>query len=171
METHLRRENHLSSFLHGGGEPEKVEETGSAWCSLLRYFHFYSTVRGPPTALAPNPPTFFCFDFLHIDSSNNFVFGTFFSRSLESEGDRLYNKFWPWPSEMRKSGGDHSTTIAIVAVATAFRAEVGTDTRKYCRSNARHRSNIRAPHAPSPRIYVSKVWNSVWPEGQEAIHI
>jgi hypothetical protein len=28
------------------------------------------------------------------------------------------------------------------------------------RSNARHRSNIRAPHAPSPQIYVSKVWES-----------
>jgi hypothetical protein len=26
------------------------------------------------------------------------------------------------------------------------------------------------PHAPSPLIYVSKVWESVWPEGQEAIH-
>ncbi len=26
------------------------------------------------------------------------------------------------------------------------------------------------PHAPSPQIYVSKGWESVWPEGQEAIH-
>ncbi len=26
------------------------------------------------------------------------------------------------------------------------------------------------PHAPSPQIYVSKVRESVWPEGQEAIH-
>ncbi len=26
------------------------------------------------------------------------------------------------------------------------------------------------PHAPSPQMYVSKVWESVWPEGQEAIH-
>ncbi len=26
------------------------------------------------------------------------------------------------------------------------------------------------PHAPSPPMYVSKVWKSVWPEGQEAIH-
>jgi predicted DNA-binding transcriptional regulator YafY len=26
------------------------------------------------------------------------------------------------------------------------------------------------PHAPSPQIYVSKVWESVWQEGQEAIH-
>ncbi len=34
------------------------------------------------------------------------------------------------------------------------------------RSNARHRSTIRAP----PQMYVSKVWESVWPEGQEAIH-
>ncbi len=38
------------------------------------------------------------------------------------------------------------------------------------RSNARHRSNIRAPHALSPQMYESKVWESVWPEGQEAIH-
>jgi hypothetical protein len=26
------------------------------------------------------------------------------------------------------------------------------------------------PHAPSPQIYVSKVWESVWPEVQDAIH-
>ncbi len=26
------------------------------------------------------------------------------------------------------------------------------------------------PHAPSPQIYASKMWESVWPEGQEAIH-
>jgi hypothetical protein len=26
------------------------------------------------------------------------------------------------------------------------------------------------PHAQSPQIYVSKMWESVWPEGQEAIH-
>jgi hypothetical protein len=26
------------------------------------------------------------------------------------------------------------------------------------------------PHAPSPQMYVPKVWESVWPEGQEAIH-
>ncbi len=26
------------------------------------------------------------------------------------------------------------------------------------------------PHAPSRQMYVSKVWESVWPEGQEAIH-
>ena len=35
------------------------------------------------------------------------------------------------------------------------------------RSNARHRSNIRAP---LPQMYASKKWESVWPEGQEAIH-
>ncbi len=29
------------------------------------------------------------------------------------------------------------------------------------RSTARHRSNIRAPHAPSPQMYKSKVWESV----------
>jgi hypothetical protein len=34
------------------------------------------------------------------------------------------------------------------------------------RSNARHRSNIRAPSPrPPPQMYVSKVWESVWPEG------
>ncbi len=27
-----------------------------------------------------------------------------------------------------------------------------------------------SPPAPSPQMYVSKVWESVWPEGQEAIH-
>ncbi len=26
------------------------------------------------------------------------------------------------------------------------------------------------PPAPSPQMYVYKVWESVWPEGQEAIH-
>ncbi len=26
------------------------------------------------------------------------------------------------------------------------------------------------PQVPSPQMYVSKVWESVWPEGQEAIH-
>ena len=26
------------------------------------------------------------------------------------------------------------------------------------------------PHAPSPQMHVSKVWESLWPEGQEAIH-
>jgi hypothetical protein len=26
------------------------------------------------------------------------------------------------------------------------------------------------PHAPSPEVYVSKVWESVRPEGQEVIH-
>ncbi len=25
-------------------------------------------------------------------------------------------------------------------------------------------------HAPPPQMYVYKVWESVWPEGQEAIH-
>jgi hypothetical protein len=26
------------------------------------------------------------------------------------------------------------------------------------------------PHAPSPQMHESKVWESVWPEGQEAFH-
>ncbi len=26
------------------------------------------------------------------------------------------------------------------------------------------------PHTPSLQMYVSKAWESVWPEGQEAIH-
>jgi hypothetical protein len=42
------------------------------------------------------------------------------------------------------------------------------------RSNARHQSNIRAPPPTAPPTqmysYVSKMWESVWPEGQEAIH-
>ncbi len=38
------------------------------------------------------------------------------------------------------------------------------------RSNVRHRSNIRAPPRPPPQLYESKMWESVWPEGQEAIH-
>ncbi len=33
------------------------------------------------------------------------------------------------------------------------------------KSNARHRSNIRAPPRLPPQMYVSKVWESVWPEG------
>jgi hypothetical protein len=35
-----------------------------------------------------------------------------------------------------------------------------------------HRSNIRAPPPapPPPQMYVSKVWEYVWPEGHEAIH-
>jgi hypothetical protein len=33
------------------------------------------------------------------------------------------------------------------------------------RSNARHRSNIRAPPPAPPQMYVSKVWESVRPEG------
>ncbi len=35
---------------------------------------------------------------------------------------------------------------------------------------ARHRSNIRAPPRPLPQMYVQKVWDSVWPEEQKAIH-
>ncbi len=41
------------------------------------------------------------------------------------------------------------------------------------RSNARHRSNIRAPPPrplPPGVLYVPKVWESVWAEGQEASH-
>ncbi len=36
---------------------------------------------------------FFCFDFLHIDLSNNFRFCKFFAKSLKSEGERLKVKF------------------------------------------------------------------------------
>ncbi len=36
---------------------------------------------------------FFCFDFLHIDPSNNFCFCKFFAKGLKSEGERLKVKF------------------------------------------------------------------------------
>jgi hypothetical protein len=36
---------------------------------------------------------FFCFDFLHIDPSNNFCFCKFFVKGLKSEGERLKVKF------------------------------------------------------------------------------
>ncbi len=45
---------------------------------------------------------FICFDFLHIDPSNNFCFCKFFSKGLKSEGERLKVKFWS--SEMVKIG-------------------------------------------------------------------
>jgi hypothetical protein len=32
---------------------------------------------------------FFCFDFLHIDPSNNFCFCKFFAKGLKSEGEKL----------------------------------------------------------------------------------
>jgi hypothetical protein len=35
----------------------------------------------------------FCFDFLHIDPSNNFCFCKFFAKGLKSEGERLKVKF------------------------------------------------------------------------------
>ena len=44
----------------------------------------------------------FCFDFLHIDPSNNFCFCKFFAKCLKSEGERLKVKFWS--SEMVKIG-------------------------------------------------------------------
>ncbi len=45
---------------------------------------------------------FFCFDFLHIDPSNNFCFCKFFAKGLKSEGERLKVKFLS--SEMVKIG-------------------------------------------------------------------
>ncbi len=36
---------------------------------------------------------FFCFDFLHIDPSNDFCFCKFFAKGLKSEGERLKVKF------------------------------------------------------------------------------
>jgi hypothetical protein len=36
---------------------------------------------------------FFCFDFLHIDPSNNFCFCKFFAKGFKSEGERLKVKF------------------------------------------------------------------------------
>jgi hypothetical protein len=44
----------------------------------------------------------FCFDFLHIDPSNNFGFYKFFVKGLKSEGERLKVKFLS--SEMVKIG-------------------------------------------------------------------
>jgi hypothetical protein len=37
---------------------------------------------------------FFCFDFLHIDPSNDFCFCKFYAKGLKSEGERLKVKFW-----------------------------------------------------------------------------
>ncbi len=45
---------------------------------------------------------FFCFDFLHIDPSNNFCFCKYFAKGLKSEGERLKVKFGS--SEMVKIG-------------------------------------------------------------------
>jgi hypothetical protein len=61
---------------------------------------------------------FFCYDFLHIDPSNNFCFCKFFAKGLRSEGERLKVKVSSL--EMVKLAGV-SKTIAAVAVATAFR--------------------------------------------------
>jgi hypothetical protein len=48
-------------------------------------------------------------------------------------------------------------------------AEVGIDTGKKGRMLDIDLIS-EPPHAPSPQMYVYKVWESVWPEGQEAIH-
>jgi hypothetical protein len=37
---------------------------------------------------------FFCFDFLHIEPSNDFCFCKFFAKDLKSEGERLKVKFF-----------------------------------------------------------------------------
>jgi hypothetical protein len=51
--------------------------------------------------------SFFCFDFLHIDPSNDFCFCKFFVKGLKSEGERLKVKFWS--SEIVKIGrGQHN---------------------------------------------------------------
>jgi hypothetical protein len=60
---------------------------------------------------------FFCFDFLHIDPSNDLCFCKFFAKGLKSEGERLKVIFWSW--EMVKFSGV-STTIAAVIVDTVF---------------------------------------------------
>jgi hypothetical protein len=36
---------------------------------------------------------FFCFDFIHIDPSNDFCFRKFFAKGLKSEGEMLKVKF------------------------------------------------------------------------------
>jgi hypothetical protein len=49
----------------------------------------------------------FCFDFLHMDHSNDFCFCKFFAKGLRTEGERLKVKFWS--SEMVKIGrGQHN---------------------------------------------------------------
>ncbi len=40
----------------------------------------------------------FCFDFLHIDPSNDFCFCMFFAKGLKREGERLKVKFFMVPS-------------------------------------------------------------------------
>jgi hypothetical protein len=60
---------------------------------------------------------FFCFDFLHIDPSNNFYFCKFFAKGLKSEVERLKVKFSSL--EMVKIGRGQQNYA--VAVATAFR--------------------------------------------------
>jgi hypothetical protein len=46
----------------------------------------------------------FCFNFLHIDPSNDFCFCKFFVKALKSEGEGLKVKFWS--SGMVKIGRD-----------------------------------------------------------------
>ncbi len=45
---------------------------------------------------------YFCFDFLHIDPSNDFCFCKFFAKGLKSKGERLKVEFWS--SKMVKIG-------------------------------------------------------------------
>jgi hypothetical protein len=67
-------------------------------------------------------------------------------------------------SQYRNEGfwrGTPSCPLLLLAFSPFFVKSLGASTLANW-SNARHRSNIRAP---SPQMYVSKVWKSVWPEG------
>jgi hypothetical protein len=47
----------------------------------------------------------FCFDFLHIDPSNDFCFCKFFAKGLKSEGDRLRLNFGLLKKNSKNSQG------------------------------------------------------------------
>ncbi len=72
--------------------------------------------------------SFFFFNFLHIDPSNDFCFCKFFAKGLRGEGERLKLKFWS--SEIVKIGRDQHNycrygclepnKISLLAVAILF---------------------------------------------------
>ena len=104
---------------------------------------------------------------------------TYHERDAElAQGDHTevwVEEVWP-PSSPDCNPFDYLVWgVSVLSVIAEFR--VGKRSNQRCawtlanRSNARHRSNIRTPpYAPFHQMYVSKVWESVWPEGQEAIH-
>jgi hypothetical protein len=46
---------------------------------------------------------FFCFDFLHIDPSNNFCFCKFFAKGLKSEGILVFGNGKNWQGSAKLS--------------------------------------------------------------------